>query len=188
LFEFFHTDDSYVERPASVTVLHARALPTSGGGATSFLDMRAAYELLDAGERDALIGRHALHAYNNNEAFPPRRSARGDLERLVTVAHPIVRAHPVTGVPALYFDLDRACYVEGLDLAEGRVLLQSLQDRAERDAPRYDHHWQPNDVLLWDNAAVQHKAGGDFALGEPRRFWRYMVEGTEPVAYLPPPA
>jgi len=29
---------------------------------------------------------------------------------------------------------------------------------------------------------VQHKAGGDFPVGEPRNFWRYMIEGTTPIA------
>jgi hypothetical protein len=33
---------------------------------------------------------------------------------------------------------------------------------------------------VWDNAAVQHAAAGDFALGEPRRFWRYLIEGPIP--------
>ncbi len=75
LFEFFHTDDSYTERPASVTVLHARELPRSGGGDTCFLDMRAAFEILDRDERDRIVGLHAVHAYNNEGAFPPR--ARG---------------------------------------------------------------------------------------------------------------
>ena len=50
LFQYFHTDDSYVECPAHVTVLHARALPSGGGGATSFIDMRVAYDLLDDGD------------------------------------------------------------------------------------------------------------------------------------------
>jgi taurine dioxygenase len=66
---------------------------------------------------------------------------------------------------------------------EGRALLQSLQDHAEAHAPRYGHDWQPHDVLVWDNASVQHKASGDFPVGEPRRFWRYMIEGPVPVAY-----
>ena len=65
--------------------------------------------------------------------------------------------------------------------AEGRALLQSLQDHAEAVAPRYEHVWQPRDILVWDNAAVQHKARGDFPVGEPRRFWRHMIEGGRPV-------
>ena len=181
LFEFFHTDDSYTECPAAATVLHARELPTSPGGDTSFIDMRAAFQLLDPGARRGLIGLMAIHAYNNQGAFPPRASAGGPLEQLEEVAHPAVRAHPVTGTPALYFDLDRATHILGMPLAEGRSLLQSLQDHAERNAPRYSHAWRPNDVLIWDNASVQHKAGGDFPIGEPRRFWRYMVAGERPV-------
>jgi alpha-ketoglutarate-dependent taurine dioxygenase len=183
LFEFFHTDDSYTEQPAAATVLHARALPEGGGGATSFLDMRAAYQSLDADTRGRLRGLFAVHSYNNRSAFPPRASACGPLEALVDVAHPIVRAHPVSGTPALYFDLDRATHIEGMAVEEGRSVLRSLQEHAEVRAPRYAHQWHPHDVLVWDNASVQHKAGGDFPVGEQRRFWRYMVEGATPIAF-----
>jgi len=53
-------------------------------------------------------------------------------------------------------------------------------DAAEIDGLR-PTGWRPHDVLMSDNATVQHKAGGDFPVGEPRRFWRYMVEGPRPV-------
>jgi alpha-ketoglutarate-dependent taurine dioxygenase len=181
LFEFFHTDDSYTECPAAATVLHARALPSSPGGDTCFMDMRAAYRLLPPAEQERLAGLRAVHAYDNRGAFPPRASAAGPLAELVDVSHPVVRAHPITGEPALYFDLDRATHVEGLPVAEGRALLQSLQDHAERSAPRYAHAWRPHDVLIWDNASVQHRASGDFPVGEPRRFWRFMIAGPRPV-------
>ena len=182
LFETFHTDDSFVEQPALVTVLHARELPSRGGD-TVFLDMRAAFDMLTPDRREAALGRSAAHAYNNHGAFPPRVASEGPFEALVDVAHPIVRAHPQTGRPALYFDLDRATHVVDMPEDEGRALLQSLQDHAEQTAPRYAHRWQPNDVVMWDNSAVQHKASGDFPVGEPRRFWRYMVAGPVPLAY-----
>ena len=184
LFESFHTDDSYTECPAAATVLHARALPSLPGGDTCFIDMRAAFRLLAPAQRERLIGLRAVHAFNNRGAFPPRASAAGPLEELVDVSHPIVRAHPITGEPALYFDLDRATHIEGLPGDEGRILLQSLQDHAERSAPRYAHAWQPHDVLIWDNASVQHRASGDFPVGEPRRFWRFMIAGSKPVGML----
>jgi taurine dioxygenase len=180
LFEAFHTDDSFTAEPAAVTMLHAREIPTHGG-ATVFLDMRAAYALLDPATRDHLTGVHAVHAYNNHGAFPPRRASEGPYEALVDVSHPIVRAHPVTKEPALYFDLDRAVRVVGMPEADGRALLQSLQDHAEQRAPTYAHSWRPHDVVMWDNASVQHKASGDFTLGEPRRFWRYSISGDTPI-------
>jgi alpha-ketoglutarate-dependent taurine dioxygenase len=180
LFETFHCDDTYTERPAQATVLHARALPPSGGGPTCFIDMRAAYTLLDTATKERLRDLRVVYAYNNKDAFPPRRAARGPGEALVDVTHPLVRTHPVTDSPALFIDLDRACHLDGLPIAEGRALLQELQDHAEKNALAWEHHWADHDVLVWDNASVQHKAAGNFKLGEPRRFWRYMVEGDQP--------
>ena len=183
LFETFHTDDSYTERPAITTVLHALELPRDGGGPTWFLDMRAAYRTLDPALRRRILGLRAINRYNNEGAFPPRVSAEGPFEALIEVAHPIVRAHPVTGSPALYLDLDRATCIEGMEEAEGRKLLSFLQEHAEQKAPRYAHRWQDHDVLVWDNAAVQHRGSGDFPVGEPRLFWRYMIEGPVPRSY-----
>jgi taurine dioxygenase len=180
LFETFHTDDTYTEAPAVATVLHARELPPSGGGPTCFLDMRAAYELLDAATRGRLDRLRVVYAHNNEDAFPPRRAARGPADVLVEVTHPLVRTHPVTGRRALYLDLDRAKHIEGMPIAEGRSLLQQVQDHAEARAPSCQHDWREHDVLVWDNASVQHKAGGNFELGEPRRFWRYMIAGYAP--------
>jgi alpha-ketoglutarate-dependent taurine dioxygenase len=182
LFETFHTDDTYTEQPAAATVLHARALPSGPGGDTCFIDMRAAYQLLEPAQRTELLGLRAVNSYNNRGAFPPRVSAEGPFEQLVDVSHPIVRAHPITGTPALYIDLDRATHIEGMPEADGRALLRRLQDHVERTAPRYTHAWRPHDVLIWDNASVQHKANGDFTVGEPRQFWRYMIAGPVPVA------
>ena len=181
LFETFHCDDTYTAAPAAATVLHARALPPSGGGPTLFLDMRAAYAALDAATRDRIAGMRVAYAYNNENAFPPRRSATGPADALERVSHPLVRTHPTAGTRSLYLDLDRATHVEGLPIDEGRRLLQGLQDTAEATAPRCQHDWRDDDVLVWDNASVQHKAGGNFRVGEPRRFWRYMIAGDPPV-------
>jgi alpha-ketoglutarate-dependent taurine dioxygenase len=180
LFETFHTDDTYAEEPAAATVLHARELPPSGGGPTCFLDMRAAYQMLDAATRARLEDLRVVYAYNNEDAFPPRRAARGPADVLVEVTHPLVRTHPVAGTRALFLDLDRAKHIEGMAIAEGRKLLQDLQDFAETSGPACQHHWRDHDILVWDNASVQHKAGGNFKLGEPRNFWRSMIAGPRP--------
>lgn len=180
LFETFHCDDTYTEKPASATLLHARALPPSGGGPTHFIDMRAAYTLLDPSRRAGLEGLRVRYAYNNEDVFPPRRAARGPAEVLVEVVHPLVRTHPAARTRSLFLDLDRATHIEGLSVPKGRALLQALQDHAEANAPTCQHDWSNHDILIWDNASVQHKAGGDFKLGEPRRFWRYMIEGERP--------
>ena len=93
--------------------------------------MRAAYRLLDSAQQERLRGLRAANSYNNGGVFPPRVPAQGEYEQLVDVVHPVVRAHPVTGEPALYLDLDRATHIESLPVDEGRALLRTLQDFAE---------------------------------------------------------
>jgi alpha-ketoglutarate-dependent taurine dioxygenase len=189
VYEGFHTDDSYTEQPAGSTMLHARELPPSGGGDTIFIDMVSAcrqlpqgHQLHTQGEDEisvaALRGRYAEHAYNNHGAFASRPSAAGANDALVRPRHPLLRCHPRDpSRVALYLDLDRATGdVDGChDLAEGQQLLQTLQDRAEADAPRYSHRWQEHDCIIWDNVSVQHAASSDFKIGESRTMWRCLL-------------
>ncbi|MDH3686664.1 MAG: TauD/TfdA family dioxygenase [Myxococcales bacterium] len=140
----------------------------------------ASFARLDAETQARLRPLRVVHAYDNEDAFPPRRSARGPHSVLEEVSHPLVRTHASTGGASLFHDLDRAKHIEGMPIAEGRALLRELQDHAESNAPRCEHAWRDHDVLAWDNASVQHKAGGNFKVGEPRRFWRYMVAGERP--------
>ena len=180
LFETYHCDDTFAERPASATALHARQLPASGGGPTCFIDMRAALDLLPVETRSSIDALIVRYGYDNGGAFPPRQAATDEPRILADVTHPLVRTHARTGTTSLFLDLDRAKLIEGMAVDEGRELLQSLQDHAEAKAPYVAHDWEEHDVLVWDNASVQHKAAGNFKIGESRRFWRYMVEGERP--------
>jgi len=181
LFETFHCDDTYTRKPGWASVLHARELPPSGGGPTCFIDMRAAYALLTRKTRETIDALRVVYHYNNEGAFESRQSSRGPNDVLEDVCHPLVRTHPIAGTRALFLDLDRAKHIVGLPKRRGRALLQSLQDHAEARAPACEHHWRPHDVLVWDNASVQHKARGNFKVGEARSFWRYLVAGDTPV-------
>ncbi|MFT5100841.1 MAG: alpha-ketoglutarate-dependent taurine dioxygenase [Planctomycetaceae bacterium] len=180
LFETFHCDDTFTIDPAQLTILHARALPVSGGGPTYFMDMRHAFDLLPETQQIELSELQILYAHNNDNAFPPRRAASSEADCLVEVIHPLIRTHPITDRRALFVDLDRAKHIVDMTQTAGRQLLQSLQDHAETHAQRCHHDWQHGDVLIWDNASVQHKASGNFILGEERRFWRHMVSGPRP--------
>ena len=180
LFETYHCDDTYTAQPAWATVLHARELPRTGG-ATCFIDMRDAYASLNENLRRQINNLRVVYAYNNEDAFPPRRAARGPNDVLEEVSHPLVRTHRLAGSRSIFIDLDRAKHVAGMAIVEGRKMLQSLQDHAETHASACEHHWRAHDVLVWDNASVQHKARSDFSIGEPRSFWRYMIAGETPV-------
>ena len=109
LFEFFHTDDSYTECPAAATVLHARALPASGGGATRFMDMRAAFQLLEPTQRERLLGLRprtpTTTAARSPRAPPQARWSSSRTSRIRSRAS----AHGTAGA---LLDLDRATHID----------------------------------------------------------------------------
>ena len=121
---------------------HARELPSAPGGATCFIDMRAAYRLLESATQ-ARAARPARGERYNNEACSRLGSPRGTVRRARDVVHPIVRAHPITGEPALYIDLDRATHIEGLPDAEGRELLQRCRTTPRPRRRATQHAWRP---------------------------------------------
>ncbi|NIO41744.1 MAG: TauD/TfdA family dioxygenase, partial [Burkholderiales bacterium] len=46
---------------------------------------------------------------------------------------------------------------------------------------RYDHKWQPGDILLWDNRCLIHSVNTDYPLGQTRKHQRILLKGTRPV-------
>ena len=149
-----------------------------------FIDMRAAYRLLDAADPRRPGGLRAVHAYNNHGAFPPAFRPRAHSRRWST--WPIRSCGPIRSrASRRCTSISIAPPTSKAARGRGRALLQRC-----RTTPRRPHpvraHWQPHDVLIWDNSAVQHKASGDFPVGEPRNFWRYMIEGPVPTAYAHP--
>ena len=85
--------------------------------------------------------------------------------------HPLVRAHPDTGVEALYLNLNRMACVHGLDEGESVELLNRLQQHCEaQPGAILTHKWRLGDFVIFDNAVVQHRAEGKHTMkpGEPR--------------------
>jgi taurine dioxygenase len=70
----WHTDDSYLEVPAKVSLLQALAIPDSGGQ-TRFCNTRKAYEDLSEEEKRQIDGLLAVHAYDT-ERVPARAAKR----------------------------------------------------------------------------------------------------------------
>ena len=131
LFETYHCDDTYTAEPAIATVLHARDLPPSGGGPTHFLDMRAAYQLLDEATRERISRLRVRYAFNNEGAFPTGARLTGPPTFWRRSSTRSCAPTPSAGTRSLFLDLDRAKHIEGLPVDEGRALLQWLQDHAE---------------------------------------------------------
>ncbi len=73
------------------------------------------------------------------------------------VAHPVVRIHPETGRKCLFLG-DHAWCIEGMELEEGRALIEELNASIVKPELVYTHRWRPGDLVVWDNRCMLHKA------------------------------
>ena len=51
-----------------------------------------------------------------------------------------------------------ADYVVGMDVDEGRALLDDLLERSTHPERVYRHEWKVGDMVIWDNRGVLHRA------------------------------
>ena len=186
----WHTDLSYLERPALASLLYAREVPPVGGD-TLFANMYLAYEELSAGLKRVLAALRAVHdtriiytpdaqasAGTIGDAASMRRSrADGRHEEAV---HPVVRTHPETGRKALYVNCNFTVRFHDMTEAESAPLLQFLFAHLGRPEFTCRFRWTEGAVALWDNRCTQHYALNDYH-GHRRVMQRVSIEGDRPV-------
>jgi len=171
----FHSDQCYIEKPATGTFLYAIEVPARGGD-TLFLNMYKAYETLPGELKARIDGRKALNAYLYDSTTRAVNGSKVDFSAHPHYLQPIVRTHPDTARKALYVNRLMTFTIEGMDEAEGSSLLNKLFDHIEQQQFIYAHHWRAGDLVLWDNRCTLH-ARTDFSDRERRLLRRYVVTG-----------
>jgi taurine dioxygenase len=184
----WHTDVSYLERPALGSVLYAREVPQTGGD-TLFANQYLAYDALSAGMKRMLDGMVAIHSarrpygLNAARAFEPGPSSMsfhfGDSAH-AEIEHPVVRVHGETGRKALYVNGTFTTRFKGMTEEESAPLLHYLFQHAVRPEFTCRFRWQRNAIAFWDNRCVQHNAVNDYH-GTRRVMHRVTIEGERPV-------
>lgn len=182
----WHTDMSYTATPPRLTMLYAVEVPHRDGkplGDTWFASAAAAYDDLSDDMKRTLDGKRAIHRFAAKErgVKKPVALAPEQIARNPDVIHPVVRSHPVTGRKALYVRKGECIGIEGMPEAEALPLIEALSDRITRDAYIYRHRWKVGDLLMWDNALVQHWAPRDYEWPDRRMMLRTTVNGSVPV-------
>lgn len=183
---FWHTDNSYVEKPPKGSLLYSVRVPVNGGGETVFANQYDAYDGLPPELKDRIVGLHIRHdtSRNTSGGVRPTQSLPTSREDIAGPVHPLVRVHPDTGRKALYLGRRYASpssYIVELDDGESESLLDTLWARATEPALRWSHAWRPNEVLLWDNRCTMHsRTAADPT--QPRELHRTLVQGEAIIA------
>jgi len=184
----WHHDSTYMPVQAKGAVFTAEVVP-SGGGATGFADMRAAYDALDEATRDRVEGLRAHHSLYHSQAkvgHDGRKGThagfdeKGDYNGYgfhdgpVSV-RPLVKTHPETGAKNLL--IGRHAYdIVGLDAASSEKLLDELADFACQPPRVYHHDWRAGDAVVWDNRRLMHQAT-PWPMDEARVMWHSRIAG-----------
>lgn len=172
----FHSDSVFLEKPLMGAILYAEEIPSTGGN-TLFANMYDAYGSLTDELKTRVTGLQAVHVFDYETQV---KSGRFDRSSAPHATHPAIRTHPETGRKALYVNRLMTEELVGLPRAENDDLLQRLYRHAEDSTHVYEHIWQANDLVMWDNRCTQH-ARTDFPTGERRLLRRVGIEGDRPV-------
>lgn len=160
----WHTDITFQEQPAKMSVLHMKICPESGGD-TMWTNLYRAYDQLSDPMKTLCNGLTALH-----DALPHNRPDK-------MAIHPVVRKHPETGKSVLYVNEHFTRRIVEMNAGESDMLLSYLTRWVSQPTFTVRYHWTPGTIAMWDNRCTQHYVLNDFE-GE-RVIQRVTVMGDE---------
>lgn len=180
-----HMDYTYTAYPADVISLHATELPKTGSQ-TIFYNNVAALDRMPSDFRHELSKYTAFCAHDLAALRPDAQLYLEDRTdpNAPTQSHtwPLIRTHPhKPGVEALICTAQQTERIlelsdEANDDAESRALLKRIfDDYLYTETNCYVHEWQLNDLVVWDNIALQHARAACPRVDGLRSFRRVAV-------------
>jgi alpha-ketoglutarate-dependent taurine dioxygenase len=178
---FWHIDGASDDVPNFAALLNARVLSEQGGD-THFANTYTAYEDLSEEEKRRFADLRVVHSFETSQRYvnpEPASALLAEWQRYTPKVHPLVWTHR-SGRKSLVLG-STADRIEGMDLAEGRLLLAELRERATRPDNVYVHKWQPGDLLIWDNTGTMHRVD-PYPVDSGRLMHRTTIDGEEAIA------
>ncbi|MEX2326939.1 MAG: TauD/TfdA family dioxygenase, partial [Pseudomonadales bacterium] len=145
----WHTDITFQDEPALMSILHMVKCPEVGGD-TMWSSLYAAYDELSPPMKALCEGLTALH-----DALPHNRPDK-------MAVHPVVRVHPETGGKALYVNEHFTRRIVEMNATESRSLLDYLTNWVTNPRFTIRYRWTEGTVAMWDNRCTQHFVLNDF--------------------------
>ena len=172
--QLWHSDSSFQKPRAKYSLLSAAIVPDFGGE-TEYADLRMAYDALPQWRKDQVEGRIAVHsALHSRFMLGDTEYNQAQKDTFPPVSWPLVQTDPRSGRKILFVGA-HACEIEGMVLAEARLLLMDLLEHATQRQFVYTHRWTPGDLVIWDNTATVHR-GRYFDLSARRELRRATTQ------------
>ncbi len=178
----WHSDESFLPRPALGSLLYMIECPEFGGD-TMFANQYLAYEALSDGMKDMLSRMRAVYSdaslgdRNKGRALKVKAGFEG--REIYESVHPVVRPHPETGRKSLFVHKPYTIRFENMNVAESRPLLEYLYAHSTRPEFTCRFRWHEGSLAFWDNRCLLHYALNDYS-GARRYAHRVTVVGDAP--------
>jgi taurine dioxygenase len=159
----FHSDFIFTPDPFDGIALYADRL-APGAAPTLFVDAVRACAELPSSLRSRLEGRQLVHMADITDDFREDvRLREADVggpdssrRSYPRTTRPALWPHPRTGEPILCATEQQASHFIGMSDDESEELLAEVFGHLYGGAYTHVHHWQPADLVVWDNLSVQH--------------------------------
>ena len=166
----WHSDWSFMKKPPSATLLHSKIIPPVGGN-TLFANTEKAFAALPEKIKDKLRNLKVIHSakipYADDGFYALEKEERSmkilpSKEAKATFSHPMIKIHPETKKECLFINPVYTINIEGFSEDESQQLLWELYEHMIQDQFVYEHVWNADMLIMWDNRTVMHQATGGY--------------------------
>jgi taurine dioxygenase len=177
----WHQDGTYGLRPGIATSLWAQEVAPDSVP-TLFANAARALARMPAALRARIGPLHVVHLRDIEEERTDYRWREENVPddarpgRFLRHEHPIVYHMPHSHEQTILVNELLTSHVAELPRDEGEALIQELFSAIYADDNVYTHEWQTNDVIIWDNMALQHCRPAEMGL-PVRRLRRQSIDG-----------
>ena len=166
----WHSDWSFMKKPPSATLLHSKVIPPVGGN-TLFANTEKAFAALPEEMKDKLRNLKVIHSakipYADDGFYALEKEERSmkilpSKEAKATFSHPMIKIHPETKKECLFINPVYTINIEGFSEDESQQLLWELYEHMIQDQFVYEHVWNEDMLIMWDNRTLMHQATGGY--------------------------
>ena len=166
----WHSDWSFMKKPPSATLLHSKIIPPVGGN-TLFANTEKSFAALPEKMKNKLRNLKVIHSakipYADDGFYALEKEGRSmkilpSKEAKATFSHPMIKIHPETKKECLFINPVYSINIEGFSEDESQELLWELYEHMTQDKFVYEHVWNEDMLIMWDNRTVMHQASGGY--------------------------
>ena len=166
----WHSDWSFMKKPPSATLLHSKIIPPVGGN-TLFANTEKSFAALPEDMKNRLRNLKVIHSakipYADDGFYALEKEERSmkilpSKEAKATYSHPMVKIHPETNKECLFINPVYTINIEGFSEDKSQQLLWELYEHMIQEQFVYEHVWNDDMLIMWDNRTVMHQATGGY--------------------------